>query len=113
MLRKTLFDVIYQNVNITAHMSPDILSISYTDNEDGQVDDISITLKNDDGKYFVSKRKKYKVLNCNLTAKVLDGQEERMKEDIDICLLDNIFNFIQTEYYNQIVRGEYYGGADE
>ena len=63
--------------------------------------------------YFVSKRKKYKVLNCTLTAKVLDGQEERMKEDIDICLLDNIFNFIQTEYYNQIVRGEYYGGADE
>ncbi|GHL00931.1 hypothetical protein ECZU20_56800 [Escherichia coli] len=45
MLRKTLFDVIYQNVNITAHMSPDILSMSYTDNEDGQVDDISITLK--------------------------------------------------------------------
>ncbi len=39
MLRKTLFDVIYQNVNITAHMSPDVLSMSYTDNEDGQVDD--------------------------------------------------------------------------
>ena len=45
MLRKTLFDVIYQNVNITAHMSPDVLSMSYTDNEDGQVDDISIILK--------------------------------------------------------------------
>ena len=51
MLRKTLFDVIYQNVNITAHMSPDVLSMSYTDNEDGQVDDISIILKNDDGKW--------------------------------------------------------------
>ncbi|MGU4916660.1 hypothetical protein MAY24_24840, partial [Escherichia coli] len=49
VLRKTLFDVIYQNVNITAHMSPDVLSMSYTDNEDGQVDDISIILKNDDG----------------------------------------------------------------
>lgn len=51
MLRKTLFDVIYQNVNITADMSPDILSISYTDNEDGQVDDIAISLKNNDGKW--------------------------------------------------------------
>ncbi|EJJ0115719.1 late control D family protein, partial [Salmonella enterica] len=51
MLRKTLFDVIYQNMDITADMQPDILSISYTDNEDGQVDDIAITLKNDDGKW--------------------------------------------------------------
>ena len=62
--------------------------------------------------YFVSKRKKYKVLNCSLTAKVLEGQEEKMKEDMDIHLIDNIFNFIQTEYYNQIIRREYYGGAD-
>ena len=62
--------------------------------------------------YFVSKRKKYKVLNCSLTAKVLEGQEERMREDIDTHLLDNIFNFIQTDYYNQIIKGEYYGGAD-
>ena len=50
--------------------------------------------------YFVSKRKKYKVLDCSLTAKVLDGQEGRMKEDMDIHLLDNILNCIQTEYYN-------------
>ncbi|EBS0228776.1 late control D family protein, partial [Salmonella enterica subsp. enterica serovar Schwarzengrund] len=35
MLCKTLFDVIYQNMDITADMQPDILSISYTDNEDG------------------------------------------------------------------------------
>lgn len=62
--------------------------------------------------YFVSRRKKYRVLSCTLTAKVLDGQEERMKQDIDIKLIDDIFNFIQTEYYNQIIRGEYYGGAD-
>ncbi|MBG6243337.1 MAG: late control D family protein [Candidatus Symbiopectobacterium sp. Dall1.0] len=51
MLRKTLFDVIYQNVNITTDMSPDILSISYTDNEDGQVDDIAITLKDNERKW--------------------------------------------------------------
>ena len=62
--------------------------------------------------YFVSKRKKYKVLNCSLTAKVLEGQEERMKEDIDIKLINDIFNFIQSEYYKQIIKGEYYGGAD-
>ena len=62
--------------------------------------------------YFVSKKKKYRVLSCTLTAKVLDGQEERMKTDVDIKLIDDVFNFIQTEYYNQIIKGEYYGGAD-
>lgn len=51
MLRETFFDVIYQNVNITAEMSPDILSITYTDNEDGQVDDIAITVKDETGKW--------------------------------------------------------------
>ena len=49
--------------------------------------------------YFVTKRKKYRVLSCTLTAKVLEGQEERMKEDIDIKLINDIFNFIQSEYY--------------
>lgn len=62
--------------------------------------------------YFVSGRKTYKVLGCTLTAKVLEGQEERMKEDMDIHLINHIFNFIQTDYYNQIIKGEYYGGAD-
>ena len=54
----------------------------------------------------------YRVLNCTLTAKVLMGQEEKMKRDIDIKLLDTIFDFIESEYYKQIIRGEYYGGAD-
>ena len=62
--------------------------------------------------YFVAKRKKYRVLSCTLTAKILEGQEERMKEDIDIKLINDIFNFIQSEYYKQIIKGEYYGGAD-
>lgn len=62
--------------------------------------------------YFVAKRKKHRVLSCSLTAKVLEGQEERMKEDIDIKLINDIFNFIQSEYYSQIIKGEYYGGAD-
>ena len=48
----------------------------------------------------------------DLMMKVLDGQEERMKTDVDIKLIDGVFNFIQTEYYNQIIKGEYYGGAD-
>ena len=48
----TFFFVIYQGVNITADMSPDILSITYTDNEDGQADDISIRIKDETKKWM-------------------------------------------------------------
>lgn len=62
--------------------------------------------------YFVNNKHKYKVFVCSLTAKVLQGQEDKMKEDIDIEFLQSLFNFLQTEYYNKIINGEYNGGAD-
>ncbi|HBV6392392.1 TPA: late control D family protein [Klebsiella aerogenes] len=52
MLRNTLFEVLYEGTDITADMTPDVLSISYTDNEDGKVDEISIALK-DEGKKWI------------------------------------------------------------
>ena len=50
--------------------------------------------------YFVSKKKKYRVLSCTLTAKVLDGQEERMKTDVDIkfCFCKHILIFTYHIY---------------
>ena len=62
--------------------------------------------------FFVQNRKKYKVLECSLTAKVLAGQEERMRQDVDLRLLESIFDFMESDYYKQIINGEYYGGAD-
>ncbi|EJD6659754.1 late control D family protein [Enterobacter cloacae] len=52
MLVSTGFQVVYEGVNITEDMTPDVLSITYTDNEDGKVDDISITLKDEAKKWI-------------------------------------------------------------
>lgn len=52
MLLSTGFEVIYEGTNITQDMTDDVLSITYTDNEDGKVDDISITLKDEKQKWI-------------------------------------------------------------
>lgn len=49
---ETLFSVVYESTDITAEIKDDILSITYTDNEDGKVDDISITLKDETHKWI-------------------------------------------------------------
>lgn len=43
----TLFTVHYEGQNITADIANDVLSIAYTDNEDGKVDDVSLLLKDE------------------------------------------------------------------
>lgn len=48
----TFFTVTYQGVNITKDISEDILSITYTDNEDGQADDIAIRIKDESKKWM-------------------------------------------------------------
>ncbi|OUE50269.1 phage late control D family protein [Citrobacter amalonaticus] len=52
MLVSTGFQVLYEGVNITEDITNDVLSITYTDNEDGKVDDISITLKDESKKWL-------------------------------------------------------------
>lgn len=47
----TGIDIFYEGVNITGDISDDLLSFTYTDNEGGKSDDISITLKNNHGKW--------------------------------------------------------------
>lgn len=63
--------------------------------------------------YFINNKHKYKVFSSSLTAKVLKGQEDKMKKDIDTKFMYSLFDFLQTEYYNLIINGEYKGGADE
>lgn len=43
--------VTYEGEDITRDIAHDLLSFSYTDNEGGKADDISITLKNDHGRW--------------------------------------------------------------
>lgn len=56
--------------------------------------------------------KKYKIFRTGLTGKVLQGQEETIKEDCDNKFMYSIFELLESEYYQQMIRGEYYGGAD-
>ena len=47
------------------------------------------------------------------TAKVLDGQEEKIERDLNIELCHYIFNWVDSDYYNQVIEGEYKGYVSE
>lgn len=51
-MKKTLFTVIYEGTDITNDISEDVISITYVDNEDGKVDDVTISLKDESGKWI-------------------------------------------------------------
>ena len=63
--------------------------------------------------WYVSGRNKYVILKVSHTDKVLDGQEEKIIRAVDMQLAIALFEFIDTEYYDQIIKGEYYGGAEK
>lgn len=63
--------------------------------------------------WFVVNRKKYKVFTVSLTNKVLDGQEEGMIKDMNNRLCISLFELLDTEYFKQILKDEYYGNADQ
>ena len=43
------------------------------------------------------------------TAKVLDGQEENMNREMNIRLGDMIFDWIGSDFYEAVIKGEYNG----
>lgn len=47
--RRTTVELIYEGTDITKDISGDFKAFDFTDNESGQADDISVTLKNDHG----------------------------------------------------------------
>jgi phage protein D len=49
LANRTTVELIYENTNITADVAGDLLSLTYTDNEHGKADDISLRLKDDHG----------------------------------------------------------------
>lgn len=63
--------------------------------------------------WYVNDRNKYIILKVSHTDKVIDGQEEKMIKAVDMQFAVALFEFIDTEYYDQIRRGEYYGGAEK
>lgn len=59
--------------------------------------------------WFTKKGKSYKVITVQHTAKVLDGQEDIMNREINIMLSNMIFNWIGSNFYEQIINGDYNG----
>lgn len=63
--------------------------------------------------WFVKNGKKYAVITVKETAKVLDGQEETMIRRMNVELSRLIFNWIGSNFHEQVIRGEYNGYTNE
>lgn len=59
--------------------------------------------------WFTKRGKSYRVMTVQHTAKVPDGQEENMNREMNIRLSDMIFNWIGSNFYEQVINGEYNG----
>ena len=59
--------------------------------------------------WFVKDGKKYRVIRLTWTTKVLDGQEETMIRRMNVELSRLIFNWIGSDFYEQVINGEYNG----
>ena len=63
--------------------------------------------------WFVKDDKKHRVITLKETAKVLDGQEESMIRRMNVELSRLIFNWVGSNFYEQVIKGEYNGYTDE
>ena len=63
--------------------------------------------------WYVSGRNKYVILKVSHTDKVLDGQEEKIIRAVDMQLAVALFEFMDTEYYDQVRKGESHGRAEK
>ena len=59
--------------------------------------------------WFTKRSKSYEVMMIQHTAKVPDGQEESMLREMNIMLSTMIFNWIGSNFYEQVINGEYNG----
>ena len=46
-------------------------------------------------------------------AKVPDGQEENMLREMNIMLSTSIFNWIGSDFYEAVIKGEYNGVSED
>lgn len=63
--------------------------------------------------WFVSGKHKYRVITLKDTAKILEGKEEKWLKQFDIEFCELIFNWIGSNFYEQVVKGEYNGYTNE
>lgn len=63
--------------------------------------------------WFAKKGKSYEVMVLEHTARVLDGQEENMLREMNIMLSTLIFNWIGSDFYEAVIKGEYNGVSED
>ena len=59
--------------------------------------------------YYVKGKEHYKVLNLTHTCKILSGQEESTIDNVSKDFMLMIFNWMGSDFYKQIIKGEYKG----
>lgn len=62
--------------------------------------------------WFTKRGKSYKVITAQHTAKVPDGQEENMLREMNIMLSTLLFNWIGSDFYEAVIKGEYNGVSE-
>lgn len=63
--------------------------------------------------WFTKRGKSYKVMKIQHTAKIPDGQEENMLREMNIMLSTSIFNWIGSDSYESVIKGEYNGVSED
>lgn len=59
--------------------------------------------------WFVKDTKRYRVISIKHTDKILDNTLEKVEKYMDIELCHLIFNWIGSDFYRQVIEGEYNG----
>lgn len=59
--------------------------------------------------WFVKGKSRHIVISLSHSAKVLEGQEESMQQYINTELCHLIFNWIGSDFYEEVIKGEYTG----
>lgn len=63
--------------------------------------------------WFTKRGKSYEVMKMQHTAKVPDGQEESILREMNIMLSTLIFNWIGSDFYEAVIKGEYNGVSED
>lgn len=63
--------------------------------------------------WFIKGRERFRVLTLSHVARIIDGHEEALMKEITIILSEMIFNWMGSNFYEQVVKGEYNGYIDE
>ena len=62
--------------------------------------------------WFVNNKHKFRLITLHHITRAINGQEEIIMDNLSKEFILKIFEWMKSEYYNKVVRGEY-GNKDE